>query len=262
MGGNARTAASVVLMAVLVACSAGEGDVEPVSFAVDEATEVELVIEQWDDFDRLYAGVAVPTDADEQRLIEVATGAVAQLRSEHDYAALMLTLRAEEPTWDPGMPVGHIVDAPGPDLLSEEVRVDLEGSFASAQSAYFQGALEVDRTLGDYQGNRVVMTLEQPDWQQRPSSEQWQRYQEVAERYATRHAESFAEDGIVWRDDEIELAREVAADVAVDLEMDGDALWSEVEQTRGWVLDRSTTSVTCATEGEQERPVSFQCEFQ
>lgn len=156
MRGKTRAAVPGLLMAALVACSTGAADDEPVAFDVAAATESEPVVEEWDDFDRLYANAVAPAAVDEQQLLEVAASAVNDLRSEHDYAALRLTLRADAPAMDPGMPVAHVVDAPGPDLLSDEVREEREASFASLESAYFQGALEVDRSLGDYQGFRVL----------------------------------------------------------------------------------------------------------
>lgn len=259
-----RTSAAVpgLLMAALVACSTGAADDEPVAFDVASATESEPVVEEWDDFDRLYANAVAPATVEDQQLIEVAAGAVAKLRSEHDYAALRLTLRADAPAMEPGLPVAYVVDAPGPGLLSENVRARLKASFASLESAYFQGALEVDRSLGDYRDFRVFLTLEQPDWEQQPPDDQWQRYEEFAERYAARHEEAFVEGGIVWREAEVELAREVAADFSDDAGMDGDALWIEIEQSRDWFLDRSTTSLVCSADNEQADPSSFRCEPQ
>ena len=255
-----RAGAGPVVGLLLWSCSPGAADEAPASFEVDaDSTSASAVVDHWDDFDRLYASVPVPAGSDERRLVEAAAGAVAELRAEHDYIALELSLRADEPAMEPGLRVGYVVDAPGPHVLPEDVVDTLEDSHTSPESAAFQAALEVDWSPGDYQGFVVVLTLEQPDWEQQPSTEQWQRYEQLSERYADRHESTFAE-GIVWRDDEVELARKVAGEVADESDMDADELWTEFEQTRGWVLDRSTTSMACSPEGDPVAPTSFDCE--
>lgn len=255
-----RAGAGPVVGLLLWSCSPGAADEAPGSFEVDvDSASAPTVEDHRDDFDRLYASVLVPADSDERRLVEAAAGAVAELRSEHDYIALELSLRADEPAMEPGLRVGYVVDAPGLHALPDDVRNTLEDPYTSPASAAFQAALEVDRSPGDYQGFVVLLTLEQPDWEQQPSVEQWQRYEQLSERYADRHESTFSE-GIVWRDDEVELAREVTREVADEIDMDADELWTEFEQTRDWVLDRSTTSMECSPEGDPAAPTSFDCE--
>lgn len=224
-----------------------------------DSASAPAVVDHREDSDRLYGSVLVPAGTDARRLVEAAAGAVAELRSEHDYIALELSLRADEPAMEPGLRVGYVVDAPGLHTLPEDVRDTLEDSYASPESAAFQAALEVDQSPGDYQGFVVLLTVEQPDWEQQPSTEQWQRYERLVDRYGERHESAFSED-IVWRDDEVELARDVAAEVADELDMDADELWAELEQTRDWLVDRSTTNMACSPQGDPAAPTSFDCE--
>ena len=241
-------------------CSPGVADEAPGSLEVDvDSTSAATVVDHWDDFDRLHASVLVPAGSDERHLVEAAAGAVAVLRSEHDYSALELSLRADEPAMEPGLRVGYVVDAPGLHALPEDVRDTLGDSYTSAEGAAFQAALEVDLSPGDYQGFVVLLTLEQPDREQEPSAEQWQRYGQLIERYVDRHESTFSED-IVWRDEEVELAREVAGELADEIDAHVDELWTEFEQTRDWVLDRSMTSMACSPEGDPAAPTSFDCE--
>ena len=250
----------MVVGLLLWSCSPGAADEAPGSFEVDaDSGAGSAVVDQWDDFDRLYASVVVSSDSDERRLVEAAAGAVAELRSEYDYIALELSLRADEPAMEPGLRVGYVVDTPGLQAVTEETRHTLEESYASPESAAFQAALEVDQSPGDYQDFVTLLTLEQPDWEQQPSAEQWQSYEQLGKRYAERHESTFSV-GIVWRDDEVDLARDVAAELADEIEMDADELWAEIEQTRNWVLDRSTTSLACSSKGEPAAPASFECE--
>lgn len=253
-----RAGAGLVVGLLLWSCSPGAADEAPGSFEVD-ADSGSAVVDQWDDFDRLYASVVVSSGSDERHLVEAAAGAVAELRSEYDYIALELSLRADEPTIEPGLRIGYVVDTPGLHAVSEETRHTLEESYASPESAAFQAALEVDQSPGDYQGFVTLLTLEQPEWEQQPSGEQWQRYEQFGKRYAERHESTFSE-GIVWRDDEVALARDLAADLAEEFDMDADELWAEIEQTRDWVLDRSTTSLLCSPKDKPAAPASFECE--
>ena len=255
-----RASAGLVVGLLLWSCSPGAADEAPGSFEVDvDSASASTVVDHWDDFDRLTASALVPAGSDERRLVEAAAGAVAELRSEHDYIALELSLRADEPTMEPGLRVGYVVDAPGLHAVPKDVRDTLEDSYTSPEGAAFQAALEVDQSPGDYQGFVVLLTLEQPDWEQQPSAEQWERYERLVDRYGERHASTFSE-GIVWRDDEVELAREVAGELADEIDVDADELWTEFEQTRAWVLDRSPTSMACSPAGDPAAPTSFDCE--